>query len=65
MAENEKEQGSMMSTDPFGIGMLANGKLNIVPPGELAARIALRDAEEALENEEPENSDGEAGTAKP
>lgn len=33
--------------DPFGIGILDNGALLIIPPGELKARIAARDLDEA------------------
>ena len=44
----------MTSEDTFGIGMLNDGKLNIVPPGELANRIAERYAEEAVDDDEPE-----------
>lgn len=32
--------------DPFGIGLLSDGTLNIVPEGELEERIAARDADE-------------------
>jgi hypothetical protein len=53
MAE-PKSNSSLTSEDPFGVGMLADGKLNIVPPGELAARIAARNAEEAVEDDDPE-----------
>ena len=49
-----KEPSSLNAEDDVGIGMLADGKLNIVPPGELAARIAARNAEEAVEDGDPE-----------
>lgn len=55
MADPKKTEGSLTSDDPYGVGMLANGKLNIVPPGELAARVAARNAEEAVENDDPED----------
>ena len=59
MADTPKKEpeGSMFSNDPFGIGMLADGKLNVVPPGQLAKRIMERDADEAEdleESDEPE-----------
>lgn len=49
MSDPKKDEGSMTTSDPFGVGMLADGTLNVVPEGELAARIAARDAEEAVE----------------
>lgn len=53
MSDPKHGEGSMTSEDDFGIGMLADGKLNVVPNGELAARIAARDAEEAVDDESP------------
>lgn len=41
------EQGSMV-TDSYGVGMLADGTLNVVTPDEYVRRVAERNAEEAL-----------------
>ena len=37
--------------DRYGVGMMADGKLNIVSPEEHARRVALRDAEEAQDDD--------------
>jgi hypothetical protein len=49
-----KEPNSLDAEDDVGVGMLNDGKLNIVPPGEVDKRIAERNAEEAVDDDEPE-----------
>lgn len=38
-----------------GVGMLDDGKLNVVTPEQHAQRAMERDAEEAIEDEQPED----------
>lgn len=48
----DKDEGSMSSNDPYGIGMNADGTLNVIAPEDLAKWIAERDAWESSDPDE-------------
>ena len=52
MADPEKKTpDDRPAVDPFGVGFLADGKLDVVTPAQHAQRVIEREAEEAVDDQ--------------